>query len=231
MEGKDIHIVVTPSGHYALGEPQEDYEKTIKFEEEKLGSLTLRYSGSGIGLAKFVEILKALALVEKGAYLLAYIWLKDLMDEDLLQLIKGAWGDRVYNNLVVEILLGSFSEVILPVSEDPQEVLKKLIEEGGTYHTRVVGIVHRIGDLRDAEKNLILKEGDKVYVVWDQGNEHDENALAVYHGSGKKVGYIRRTIAKVLVGKVKEAGHLEGSISLIWDEKSYRPQVFINLRI
>ena len=69
------------------------------------------------------------------------------------------------------------------------------------------------------------------HVVWDQGNEHDENALAVYHESGKKVGYIRRTIAKVLVGKVKEIGHLEGTVSLVWDERSYHPQVFIRLQI
>ncbi len=230
LGNKSIHLLLTPSGHYALGPEDKDYDKAIELRDEKLGGLALLYSGSGVGLGKFLEILRALALVDRGAYLIAYYQAKPWVDENLLEVIKGVWGEKVYKNLVVEVMLGSFSEEDLPVSEDPEKLARELFEEGGIYHTRVVGIRYRLNDLEDDEDNLKVKEGDKVYVVWEQGNEHDENALSVYHSSGVKMGYIRRTISKILVGKVKDAGHLEGKVSLIWEEEYY-PEICLSLNI
>ena len=227
---KSVHLLLTPSGHYALGPEEKDYEKSLEFEDEKLGRLALLYSGSGVGLGKFLELLRILALVDRGAYLLAYCEAKSWVDEDLLEVVKGVWSEKIYKNLVVEVLLGSFSNEELPISEDPEGLARELFEEGGVYHTRVVGLRYRIEKLKDDEGKLKVKEGDKVYVVWEQGNEHDENALAVYHMSGVKMGYIRRTISKILVEKVKDTGHLEGEVSLIWEEEYY-PEICLSLNI
>ena len=128
----------------------------------------------------------------------------------------------------MEVTLGSFSKEELPIEEDPKDTAKGIFEEGGVYHTRVVGVGYRMKDIEDDEGNLKVNEGDKVYVVWESENEHDENALAVYHSTTSKLGYIRRTISEILVEKVKKLGHLEGKVCFLWRDE-YEPMIFLSL--
>ncbi len=229
--GKEISLKMTPSGHYTPTSEKKIEGKTINLEDEKIGSISITYLKPTAGLGKVINLATALALVDKGAYLLAYVKHKDLVDEDFLHLLKETWGENTYKNFVVEVLLGSFSEETLPVSEDPKNMLKDLIENGGALYTRIVGVSYRINDLKDKNGDLKVKEGDTLYVVWEQDNPHDENALAVYHQSAVKVGYIRRTISEVLVSKVKEEGHLEGCVVFLYEENGCVPWIVVRLEI
>lgn len=87
-------------------------------------------------------------------------------------------------------------------------------EEETEFLTRVVGLKHesRMDVLED------LTVGEQLFLVWEQENPYDSKALAVVTKTGHRIGYIRRTIARTLVARIKAGTGLLAKVELVLGE-------------
>lgn len=93
--------------------------------------------------------------------------------------------------------------------------IKEYYRTATEFYTRVVGLEYE----DRADRLHGLRPGDPVTLVWEPENPHDDNAISVRDGHGGRLGYLRRTLAKVLVERVKRTGaSLEGQVACILSE-------------
>ncbi|WP_461829842.1 HIRAN domain-containing protein [Aquifex sp.] len=207
---REIPLVITPEGDFILSEGKVK-GREITFSSEEVGSFSLIIPESGeevdFGFSKFVELGKGLSLLEGRVLFLAYKVLKPYRGASLDFLIKKVFGEKLFTNFLVEGILGDFSYE----EEDPEQLAEEFLSKTDIFYTHVVGFGYRVKEFLKGEE-LLVKEGDRIYAVWEKENPHDENAVAVYHESGKKLGYIRKTISPFLVKRLKTGYLFTGKV-------------------
>lgn len=211
LEKKEIPLVITPEGDFILSEEKVE-GRELSFSSEEVGSFSLIIPENGeevdFGFSKFVELGKGLSLLEGKVLFLAYKVLKPYRGASLDSLIKRVFGEKLFTNFLIEGVLGDFS---YEEEGDPEQLAEEFLSKTDFFYTRVVGFGYRVKEFLKGEE-LLVKEGDRVYSVWEKENPHDENAVAVYHESGKKLGYIRRTISPLLVKRLRKRYFFEGRV-------------------
>lgn len=124
-----------------------------------------------------------------------------------------ALSENERRNIFLEGFLGSWRDLALPQisvlasiagidTQITEEELRKTIREwyanAVSWSTRIAGFSHQAAHfLREengVEKSKLAK-GDECRLVREPYNPADPNAVKVIHQSGRKVGYLRRTIA------------------------------------
>jgi hypothetical protein len=117
-------------------------------------------------------------------------------------------------NAFMEAFLGSWRDLALPqlsslaavAGIDPQatdEELRRTIREwyanATAWSTRMVGFSHQAANFLRIENGVEqskVAKGDECRLVREPYNPADANAILVVHRSGRKMGYVRRTIAE-----------------------------------
>lgn len=84
-------------------------------------------------------------------------------------------------------------------------------EEETEFLTRVVGLKYE--DRIDVAEDLTV--GEQLFLVWEQENPYDSKALAVVTMTGRRLGYIRRPIARMLVTRIKAGTGLLARVGLL----------------
>lgn len=235
LENKSIPLLITPEGDYIHFEFKEPSTQIIELNSYEWGTIKIGFlnkeSTLNFGLAKFVEIAKGLALIEKGLLFLAYKILKPYMNASLYRVLEGVFGKNKFYNLLIEAKLGDFSEENLILPDDIEKIAKEFFYESKTLYTRVVGFYYRWQDFYDFErKSSTIGKGDRVYALWEKENAYDENAVCIYHQSGKKIGYIRRTISPYLVEILKKNPVIKGEVvSSLPENYEHDERVYVKL--
>lgn len=88
-------------------------------------------------------------------------------------------------------------------------------EQETEFLTRVVGV--RFEDRADVVEDLTV--GEQLFLVWEQDNPYDPKALAVMTRNGHKVGYIRRSIARMLVARIKSGTGFVSRVGVLLGEE------------
>lgn len=119
-------------------------------------------------------------------------------------------------NMFLEAILGSWRNLSLQKAAnlavlagiDPQtseHEMRRLFGEwyknAEIWSTRIAGFSHQADQFLREENGVeksTLAQGDRCYLVREPYNPNDPNAIAVLHQSGKKMGYLRRTIAEYI---------------------------------
>ncbi len=229
LKEKEIPLVVTPEGDFVIS-AKSPKGREIKFTSEEFGEFSVIIPENKeeveFGFSKFIELGKGLSLIESRILFLAYKVLKPYRSASLDSLIKKVFGEELFTNFLIEGVLGEFS---YEEEEDLERIAENFFKNAEVFYTHVVGFGYRVKEFLK-EKELILKEGEEVYAVWEKENPHDENAVAIYHRSGKKLGYLRKTIAPYVVEILKKNYILKGKILKVMPEH-YNPneRVFIEL--
>gem|GEM_PF-2546194 len=117
-------------------------------------------------------------------------------------------------NTFLEAMLGSWRNLSLQKAAnlavlagiDPQTSEHELRRLAGEWYknadvwsTRIAGFSHQAKHFLHQENGVEkskLAQGDRCYLVREPYNPDDPNAVTVLHQSGKKLGYLRRTIAE-----------------------------------
>ena len=212
LKDKLINLLITPEGDFIYREWEAVSGKELSFSSEEFGEFSIvipeNVEEVDFGFNKFIEIAKGLSLIDKGILFLAYKNLKKYGNLSLENLIKKIFGKSIYENYLIEGVMGDFGYI---EDEETEEIAEKFFKENNIFYTRVVGFRYRIREfiLND---ELLVKEGDTVYAVWEKDNPHDENAVAVYHSTGKKLGYLRRTLSPYISKILKKKLILEGKV-------------------
>ncbi len=226
---------ITPEGGY-LPANANPAGKTLNFNHPLLGNFSLTFSPSGrvnFGLTKFVEIAKALLYTRRGIFLKSYKAVKPYLDHDWLNLLRETFGDRIFVNWLLEATLGLFEPDEVLIREFEPEKLAGEFFDGDSleFYTRAVGFGYRRKLFEDEEGKLTLREGDKLYALWERENEYDPNAVALYHQNGERLGYLRKSYAPYLKEKLKELIVLEGEIIALLPDGGPNETVFVRLLI
>ena len=230
LENKEIPLIITPEGDFVMDEGQVK-GRELRFSSEEFGDFSVIIPEQGeevdFGFSKFVELGKGLSLLDQKVLFLAYKVLKPYKGASLESLIKKVFGEGLFTNLVIEGVLGEFSYE--EEGENLESSVETFFKRTEVFYTHVVGFGYRVKEFLRKDE-LLLKEGDEIYATWEKENVHDENAVVVYHKSGKKLGYIRKTIAPYLVSILKNKYFLSGRIVKLMPEH-YNPneRVFIEL--
>ena len=232
INGKEIPLIITPEGDFILSESKTEGEEYL-FSSEEFGNFSLvipeEREELDIGFSKFIELGKGLSLLDQGILFIAYKILKPYMGASLQNLIKKIFGENLLNNFLIEGILGEFSY------ENYELKIEKLTEDffknTQSFYTHVVGFGYRIKEFLLNGK-IVVEPGERVYAVWEKENPHDEHAVAIYHESGKKLGYLRKSLAPYINVHLKRKLILKGRILKIMPEY-YNPneRVFIELSL
>ncbi|NPB06710.1 MAG: hypothetical protein GXO03_03780 [Aquificae bacterium] len=220
---KEVLLLVTPSGDFLPVEGTLT-GRTLRFDGF---TLTAEPAAATVGLAPFVELGGGLVLLEKGAPFLALKKLGRFPLASLLELVKQLYGEELAENLFLEATLGPFG------AKPDEEALKRagaFFKKAGLFFTRVVGFKYR--KERFYEKGeLKVREGDRVYALWEHDNPADPSAVAVYHASGEKLGYVRRSYAPFLKELLKSKLFLEGRVTAVFEREQPDEQIFVVLKL
>jgi hypothetical protein len=85
-------------------------------------------------------------------------------------------------------------------------------EKANLFITRVVGCKHH---MRGPVRLEDLSPGDRLMLIPDPDNPHDSNAIRVVTDRGLMVGYVRRTIARMLASRLAEGAEMQGRVVLV----------------
>ncbi|GEM_PF-1271871 len=124
-------------------------------------------------------------------------------------------------NLLVEATVGEFkrpslkSPFNLLFDREPDELAEEFFKTASCVFTRIVGFSYREDNFVNEEDELILKPGDRIFLVREPENEHDPRAIAVLWKNGELLGYLRRTIAKHLSIRLDKGEIMTGEITAI----------------
>lgn len=167
-----------------------------------------------------VHLAKFMAYLQRGVYLKVANWLnKTKIDRSHLVLLNTLLSDSIRHNLFWEYVLGSYEEhleiysISRLLTEPPDNIdtfARKWYASNPSFYTRVVGFnynMKRFIKNINGEELLTIKPNDTVFVIREYDNKHDPNSVALMHESGKKLGYIRRNIARHLA-PVMDKGRL-----------------------
>jgi len=229
----EVGLKVSPEGGYLSAEV-DPVGITLNFNHPFLGEFSLITSPAGrvnFGLTKFVEIAKGLLYARRGVFLRSYAAVKPYLDHDWLRLLENTLGDKVLKNWVLEATLGSFEpDGFLEREFDPERLAEEFFYGGSLeFYTRAVGFGYRRETFEDERGNLTLGVGDPIYALWERENEHDPNAVALYHGSGEKLGFVRRTYAPFLKELLRERLLLKGEIIALFPDSPPSEAVFVRI--
>ena len=238
IEGEhlEVYLLVSSEGGYLpLKEPFE-VEKILSFEHPLLGKFSVGFSPEGeinFGLSKFVEIAKALLYAERGLLFESYKAVKNFLNFDWFSLLGETFGETTLKNFLLEATLGAFEpDGFIEKEFDTEKLAKEFFSlRGVDFYTRVVGFGYRRETFEDERGNLTLKMGDKVFALWEKENEYDPNAVAVYHQSGEKLGYLRKTYSEHLKGVLKKKLLLEGEIVGVLERNNSNEMVYIRIAV
>ena len=72
-----------------------------------------------------------------------------------------------------------------------------MIDKNFCTETKIVGVT-KLNDHNIPIQSLLpsLKEGDRIILVRDYGNEYDENAIKIYNRDGNHIGYLSASLAE-----------------------------------
>lgn len=92
----------------------------------------------------------------------------------------------------------------------------RFFETANIFTTRVVGCKRYMnGPVRIDD----LSSGDCLLLIPDPENPHDANAIRVTTDKGCMLGFIRRTIARKLAGRIERGATVRGKVSLVMLEQ------------
>lgn len=163
------------------------------------------------GFYRVIKLSKIYTLIYKKLYFLVYKKFQQDYTYELLNSIKKHFDMNTYINFLIEIELGSFEENILVDDFEIETLADEFIELSDKFYTHVVGTKYH-----QNSKNVNIS--DNVFLVWEDENRFDSNAVVVLNKKMEKIGYIRRTISPFLVKKLKEKAILQGKILYISEE-------------
>ncbi len=102
-----------------------------------------------------------------------------------------------------------------------------MIDKDFCTETKIVGVT-KLNDHNIPIQSLLpsLKEGDRIILVHDYGNEYDENAIKIYNRNGNHIGYLSASLAENISPFLEENPKydIEGVVRCITggaDGKSY----------
>jgi len=160
-----------------------------------------------------VKAARVVALTAGGAPIEGTFEVKEAGRKEVLligEVVRALLGEKAFLNLVLEGILSTFTEERSPFFEEllrgrePAEALRELLKEG--YLARVVGIY--FGEVGREE----VEEGAPVFVVREHENPADPNAVKVLYRDGRKLGYLRRTLAQAIAPLVDGGLLLKGRV-------------------
>ncbi len=235
-ENLEVYLLVSPEGGYLPSKEPLEVEKVLSFEHPFLGKFSVGASPEGetnFGLLKFVEIAKGLLYAERGLLFESYKAVKNFLNFDWLNLLGETFGETTLKNFLLEATLGAFEpDGFVEKEFDTEKLAKEFFSLSGVnFYTRVVGFGYRRETFEDEKGNLTLKVGEKVFALWEKENEYDPNAVAVYHQSGEKLGYLRKTYSEHLKGVLREKLLLEGEIVGVIERNNPNEMVYISLTL
>lgn len=182
------------------------------------------------------RLLHAIWLLRRGAMQPALHRLRrlDRWGDRELELLRVSVGSDVLLNALAEEYHNSFDGF-----EDARLALvmggllggqagevKDFYQRASEFYTRVVRVAHE----GRADRLRRLVPGDAVTLLWEPYNQYDSNAIAV-KGKGGDLGYLRRTLAKVLVQRMHEEGvALSARVACVLGD-GYPPDERLHLRV
>ena len=76
-----------------------------------------------------------------------------------------------------------------------------------SFPTKIVGVTHKNPDGRDRQKLIKrCRVGEALFLLRDEANQHDSNAVAVCRKSGEQLGYLSREVAKNVASHIEKGG-------------------------
>ena len=159
-----------------------------------------------------VKAAQVVALTAAGAPIEGALEIKEMDRRELFligEVLRELLGERALLNFTLEGLLSTFEGERNPHFKEllkgkEEEILEELLREG--YLARVVGIY--FGEVgREG-----IEEGAPVFVVREHDNRADPNAVKVLYKDGRKLGYLRRSLAKKLAPIIDRGALLTGRL-------------------
>jgi len=159
-----------------------------------------------------VKAAQVVALTAAGAPIEGALEVKETGRRELLligEVLRELLGERALLNFTLEGLLSTFEGERNPHFKEllkgrEEETLGELLREG--YLARVVGIY--FGEVGKEG----IEEGAPVFVVREHDNRADPNAVKVLYKDGRKLGYLRRSLAKKFAPIIDEGILLTGRL-------------------
>ncbi|HHV78326.1 MAG TPA: hypothetical protein GXX40_01705 [Firmicutes bacterium] len=99
-------------------------------------------------------------------------------------------------------------------------------EEANEFFTRVVGLRHE----RRLERVKEVSPGDCALLVWDPANPYDPMAIRVLDDKGRDLGYLRATVARFLVPRIKKGALLKARVAAVLGEQ-FGPNDRLHLKV
>ena len=208
--GKDKKVCFNEKGNIAFGGCNDPVFEPFPFDKEIMYYADPS-AGIGFGLERVIRLKNFFKFMEKEAYLRAYREIEDIFSSDSITALAVDHFDfQKALNFLIEAELGSFDFVNLIVYKN--EIYEHYFQSYSTFSTRVVGVKYS-----DEQVINDLKEGQTVYVIWEDINRHDKNALKVINSRGEKIGYIRKTLSPYILSFLKRSFFIKGEIRSILD--------------
>ena len=202
---KDIKVFFTEDGDIASGDFKDLTFEPLPFDPEIMYYADPS-SNIGFGIERIIRLKNFFRFMEKEAYLRAYKEIEDVFKPNsIIALAVDHFDFQKALNFLIETELGSFDYVNLIGYKN--EIYEYYFENYKAFSTRVVGVKY-------ADENVIndLKERQTIYVIWEDINKHDKNALKVINNKGEKIGYIRKTISPHILKFLNRSFFVKGVI-------------------
>ncbi|MCL4235330.1 MAG: HIRAN domain-containing protein, partial [Deltaproteobacteria bacterium] len=127
----------------------------------------------------------------------------ELLDEDerLNVLAEALWSPWHGRPLPPTHPLRALAKLVDESDDDLVRRLREWYGRATRWSSRVVGFAHvkeHFIHLEHGAEVRRIEEGDSCWLVREHDNPVDPNAVMVMHESGRKLGYLRRTIAQAL---------------------------------
>ncbi len=143
------------------------------------------------------------------------------------------FGSEIWENFLTEIGLGSFNSEDLSLLESLfgpslMERFENFLKTTPFLLTRIVGFRHYAHNFERENNSLIVKPGDKIFLV-HENNEKDPFAIAVLWKNGEKLGYLRKNLAQFLIERFKKGDIPSGEIIEVFPSSDDNEKVFIKI--
>ncbi len=164
-----------------------------------------------------IKLARVVGLLRGGFPIEGTLEVRELTRRELLlagEVLRRLTGEREVLNFALEGLMSTFEGERNPYFEellrgrDRNETLRELLKEG--YLARVVGV--RFGEVDQVE------EGARLFIVREHQNEKDPNAVKVLYKDGRRLGYLRRSLAEVVAPILDGGTFLTGEVRGVGEE-------------
>jgi hypothetical protein len=101
-----------------------------------------------------------------------------------------------------------------------------------SFHTKVVGVTKKNEDGRKRQEVIAgCKVGELVLLIRENENPYDSNAIAVYHSSRNKIGFIAADLAERLAPDMDSGQTISARVSDLTGGTPEKPSRGVNLEI